>query len=79
LFNFAPKDWRKKPSYHLKEQTNSENARKIPALLELAAIEDEKRENTFTSTFGNIDLSAGLEQNVVSLSLAELIKSKCKK
>lgn len=79
LFNFAPKDWRKKPSYHLKEQTESANAEKIPALLELAAIEDEKRENTFTSTFGNIDLSAGLEQNVVSLTLSELIKSKCKK
>jgi hypothetical protein len=80
LFNFAPKDWRKKPSYHLKEQTESNNAKKIPAILELAAIEDEKRENTFTSTFGNIDLASGqLENNVVSLTLAELIKTKMKK
>ena len=80
LFNFAPKDWRKKPSYHLKEQTESENAKKIPAILELAAIEDAKRENTFTSTFGNIDLASGqLDNNVVSLTLAELIKTKSKK
>jgi hypothetical protein len=80
LFNFAPKDWRKKPSYHLKEQTESANAKKIPAILELAAIEDAKRENTFTSTFGNIDLASGqLDNNVVSLTLAELIKTKSKK
>ena len=80
LFNFAPKDWRKKPSYLLKEQTDSENAKKIPALLEIAAIEDEKRENTFTSTFGNIDLNSGeLTGNIISLSLSDLIKTKMKK
>lgn len=78
LFNFSPKDWRKAPSYNLKDQTNSENAAKIPALLEIAAIEDAKRENTFTSVYGDIDLDGNtdLSANIVSMSLSELIKQK---
>ncbi len=78
LFNFSPKDWRKAPSYNLKDQTNSENAAKIPALLEIAAIEDAKRENTFTSVYGDIDLDGNtdLSANIVSMTLSELIKQK---
>lgn len=78
IFNFSPKDWRKKPSYNLKEQTESPNIRKIPYLLEIAAIEDEKRDNTFTAVNGMVvlDDAPDLSQNVISLSLAELIKSK---
>ena len=78
IFNFSPKDWRKKPSYNLKEQTESPNIRKIPYLLEIAAIEDEKRDNTFTSVNGMVvlDDNPDLSQNVISLSLAELIKAK---
>lgn len=78
IFNFSPKDWRKKPSYNLKEQTESPNIRKIPYLLEIAAIEDEKRDNTFTAVTGAIclDEKPDLNDNVTSLTLAELIKSK---
>lgn len=77
FFNFSPKDWRKTPSYNLKEQTNSVNIKKIPYLLELAAIEDEKRDNTLTIVKGVLDLDNGkLEDNILELSLSELIKSK---
>lgn len=81
IFNFSPKDWRKKPSYNLKEQTESPNIRKIPYLLEIAAIEDEKRDNTFTAVNGMVllDNAPDLTQNVISLSLAELIKTKAPK
>jgi hypothetical protein len=81
IFNFSPKDWRKKPSYNLKEQTESPNIRKIPYLLEIATIEDEKRDNTFTAVNGMVvlDDNPDLSQNVISLSLAELIKTKAPK
>jgi len=78
VFNFSPKDWRKdKPTYNFKEQTDSENAAKIPHLLALAAIEDEKRDNTLTVVSGVLNLDEGrIADNVQMLSLSELIKSK---
>lgn len=77
FFNFSPKDWRSNPSYNLKEQTKSKNIEKIPHLLALAAIEDEKRDNTITVVKGVLDLDNGkLEDNILELSLSELIKSK---
>ena len=77
VFNFSPKDWRTKPTYNLKEQTDSVNAAKIPHLLQLAAIEDDKRDNTLTIVRGVLDLDNGkIMDNVLSLSLAELIKKK---
>lgn len=77
VFNFSPKDWRTKPTYNLKEQTDSVNAAKIPHLLALAAIEDEKRDNTLTIVRGVLDFDNGkITDNVLTLSLSELIKTK---
>ena len=77
VFNFSPKDWRTKPTYNLKDQTDSVNARKLPYLLALAAIEDEKRDNTLTIVRGVLDLDKGkIADNLLTLSLAELIRTK---
>ena len=77
VFNFSPKDWRTKPTYNLKDQTDSVNAKKLPYLLALASIEDEKRDNTLTIVRGKLDLDNGkIADNVLTLSLAELIKAK---
>ena len=78
VFNFSPKDWRgAKPTYNLKDQTDSVNAKKLPYLLALATIEDEKRDNTLTIIRGVLDLDKGkIADNVFTLSLAELIRTK---
>ena len=77
VFNFGPKDWRTKPTYNLKDQTESPNAKKLPYLLALATIEDEKRDNTLTIVRGVLDLDKGkITDNILTLSLAELIKMK---
>ncbi len=77
LFNFSPKDWRTKPTYNLKDQTDSVNAKKIPYLLSLATIEDENRDNTLTIVRGILYLDKGkIADNILNLSLAELIKTK---
>ena len=77
VFNFSPKDWRNKPSYNLKDQTDSVNAKKLPYLLALATIEDEKRDNTLTIVRGVLDLDKGkIADNLLTLSLAELIRTK---
>lgn len=81
VFNFSPKDWRGvKPTYNFKEQTESPNAAKIPALLELASIEDAKMDNTFTIISGELKLDDyNAKTCITSLSLSELIKTKAKK
>ena len=77
VFNFSPKDWRKAPSYNLKDQTDSPNAAKVPYILGLAAIEDDKRDNVFTVIRGTLNIDEGdLSDNVLTLSLADLIKEK---
>lgn len=77
VFNFSPNDWRTKPTYNLKDQTDSVNAKKLPYLLALATIEDEKRDNTLTIVRGVLSLDEGnISDNILTLSLADLIKSK---
>lgn len=77
VFNFGPKDWRKSPSYNLKDQTDSKSRAKIPAILMLAEIEEAKNDNVFTAISGFVSLDTpDLSKNVVSLTLSELVKSK---
>lgn len=76
VFNFSPKDWRMKPTYNLKDQTDSVNAKKLPHLLALAMIEDDKRDNTLTIVRGVLDLDRGkISDNLLTLSLSELIRA----
>lgn len=81
VFNWSPKEWRTTPGYNFKDQTESKNALKLPYLVELAKIEDEKRENTIISCNGVIDLDNpdGIDNNITALSLAEVVKNRTQK
>lgn len=76
IFNFAPKDWRKGPSYNLKEQTDSPNVQKIPHILAIAGIEDDKREKDFTLIRGELVLDEveDFSGNILQLSISDLVK-----
>lgn len=74
LFNWSPKDWRNTPSFNLKDQTDSRSAYKLPYIVSLAKIEDEKRSNMITIVKGEIDVLKGLERNIAEKSFTDLIK-----
>ncbi len=74
LFNWSPKEYRTKPSYNFKDQTDSKNLLKLPYLISLARIEDSKRDNKVTIIEGIVDLKTTLESNITELTFTELIK-----
>lgn len=77
IYNWSPKSWRTNPGYHLKDQTNSPNLQKFDSLVEIAKIEDEKRDKMITKIFGKIDLdNPKIEENIQEITLSELIKKK---
>ena len=81
VYNWSPKDWRgKTPTYNFKDQTESKNALKLPYLVELARIEDEKRDYTIISCDGVIDVSRDdFERNITEISLQDVVKKWNKK
>lgn len=80
IFNFAPKDWRKSPTYTFKEQTESKSLRKIPYILALAAIEDDSQEKEWMHLHGPISLGdADLTENITKLNLSDVIKARKQK
>lgn len=71
VYNFSPKDWRKKPTYTLKDQTKSTSAAKIPLLLKLFSMSDHK-----PPTLLDFDGAINLDSNVESLYEFTDIKSR---
>lgn len=79
VYNWAPKDWRGTvPSYNLKDQTDSSNAKKLPYLVQLARIEDDKRDNTVVLCSGEINFQTtkDLSGNISEFTLSEIVKKK---
>ncbi len=75
VYNWSPKDWKgKTPTYNLKDQTNSKQALKLPYLTELASIERESRTSDIIVPHGLIEPKRGLNNNILSLTLSEIVK-----
>lgn len=77
VFNWAPSDWRPPiPSYKLKDQTLVKSKEKLPYLVRIAQVEDERKDNSLTIYHGTIDIVKGLYDNVETISMTELIRKK---
>lgn len=79
IFNFAPKDWRKSPTYNLKEQTDAASLATIPHLIEIAKIKDDKHDKDVTYCDGIVSLDDAdntLDLHYHTLSLCELLTTK---
>ena len=80
VFNFSPKDWRKGPTYNLKDQTKSKNAAKIPHLLALVELMYAEKEDSLTVISGVLDLDGGkIEDNFKTMALADVIRTRQEK
>jgi hypothetical protein len=76
VMNWSPKEFRgTTPTYNLKDQTDSGNAKKLEHLVKLAKIEDSKRSNVITVTQGEIDVLKGLERNISEKTFEDLVKA----
>lgn len=76
-FNWSPKDWRgTTPTYNLKDQSEANSRAKLAHLVELARIENDRKNNVVTLVEGVIDLKKGLGSNVTEMSLSELVKKR---
>jgi hypothetical protein len=76
VFNVSPKEWKTTPSYNFTDQTDSKCLAKLPYLVELAKLEDNRRDNMVTTTSGIIDLTKGIGQNITEKNIIDLIKEK---
>lgn len=78
VFNWSPKSYTgETPTYNFKDQTESKSAKKLPYLIELARIEDEKRENSFIACSGMLMFDDyDPAHNITKLSLAEIVKKR---
>lgn len=76
-FNWSPNNWKgATPTYKLKEQTNAPSVKKLPLLVALAQIEEQKRGNTVILTEGIIAIDKGIAGNIKEVSLYELVKGR---
>lgn len=81
VFNWSPKNFTGDiPTYNFKDQTDSKNAKKLPYLVELARIEDEKRDNHVVYCKGVIDIdNSDITTNIIKLNLSEVVKRRFQK
>lgn len=77
LFNWSPKNWRKSPTYNLKNQTASPIGAKVPLLINLMGVDRTFNDSgTVTLMQGEIDLEKGLNRNLSEITFEQLVKER---
>lgn len=82
VFNWSPKDWRgSTPTYNFKDQTESQEALRLPFIVGQAKLQNDRKDNTvvFCSGIINLDADDMLEGNITEMSLAEVVKKRKQK
>ena len=74
IYNWAPKNWRKSPTYSLKDQTDSKSREKLQHLVEIARIENKRKNNSVVIVDGVIDLAKGIDSNISEILFDDLVK-----
>lgn len=78
LFNWSPKEWRSAPDFNFKDQTNAKSLAKLPALVQLAAIENEKRDYSIRVIEGTINFNDSPEDCFKSMPLMQVLDDSMK-
>jgi hypothetical protein len=73
VFNWAPSDWRSKPTWKLKEQTASVSAKKLPLLLELFKIGEPEKPSDLLQMSGMLQVDGNLSSAYKFVSIEEHI------
>lgn len=76
VFNFAPKDWRKEPTYDLKNQTEAPSAYKWPLLLEIYRASGETKPKPLTVCHGAVVLGKEVSGHYEVVEIEEHLKRK---
>lgn len=74
LYNYSPSEWRTKPGYKLKDQTDSPNRDKFPHLVKLARIEMSKRDKKIIRITGKLDLNEPVEKFYQDIEISDLVR-----
>jgi hypothetical protein len=79
VFNWSPKDWRKKPTYNLKNQTDSTMAQKLPQYLEIFSIDGGRTPSrTYKSQTAPLTLGAPIDGKFEVRTMEEIAIEKSK-
>lgn len=76
IFNWSPKEWRgTTPTYNFKEQTDTKRLKKLKPIIELAKIEKSAEDKTLTIVSGVIDLTKGIERNIIDMDYGTAVRN----
>jgi len=74
-FNWSPKNFLGvTPTYNLKDQTEAKSMAKLPYLVALAKIEEDRREKSIMIISGTVEPAKGIEKNIKETTLINLIQ-----
>ncbi len=74
VFNWSPKEWRTKPDYNIKDQTDAKSGDKWQYIKAIAAVEMAKREKTALQITGTLKLSESSDSNYRMIGFDEVVK-----